>query len=124
MSALLRAYSLSLPGAVEEFPWGERVVKVDKKVFVFMGMADAPEAGVSLSLKLPISREEALETGFGKPTGYGLGKSGWVSLRYEPGDRPGLDQLCRWVEESYRAVAKKKRVGELDAARALSPKAR
>ena len=29
-----------LPGAMEDFPWGERVVKVNKKIFVFMGKKD------------------------------------------------------------------------------------
>jgi len=35
--AALRTFALKFPGAREEFPWGERVVKVGKKVFVFMG---------------------------------------------------------------------------------------
>ena len=39
----LRAFALRLPRAREEFPWGERVIKVGKKVFVFMGMADGGE---------------------------------------------------------------------------------
>ncbi|MBA3709787.1 MAG: hypothetical protein H0W83_13320, partial [Planctomycetes bacterium] len=33
----LRAFALAFPGAYEDFPWGERVVKVAKKVFVFLG---------------------------------------------------------------------------------------
>ena len=113
----MRAFALTLPGATEEFPWGERVVKVDGKVFVFMGMANETQPTVSLSLKLPVSGAAALESGFGKPTGYGLGKSGWVSLAYEGADRPDVRLLCRWVEESYRAVAKKRRTKELEAAR-------
>ncbi len=116
-SATVRAFALALPGATEEFPWGERVFKVDGKVFVFMGMANETQPTVSMSLKLPISGPAALESGFGKPTGYGLGKSGWVSLTYEGADRPDPDLLCRWVEESYRAVAKKRRIKELDAPR-------
>jgi hypothetical protein len=38
--AALRAHALGYPGAREEFPWGDRVVKVAKKVFVFMGTTD------------------------------------------------------------------------------------
>ncbi|MFD6307222.1 MmcQ/YjbR family DNA-binding protein, partial [Streptomyces sp. NPDC060223] len=34
----VREFSLGLPGATEEFPWGESVAKVNKKVFVFLGM--------------------------------------------------------------------------------------
>lgn len=105
-------FALGLPGAYEEFPWGERVVEVHKKVFVFLGMDT--DNHLHLSVKLPVSRADALESGFGTPTGYGLGKSGWVSLKYEAGDRPNLPQVCAWVEESYRAIAPKARVAELD----------
>ena len=42
-AAELRACALSFPGAHEEFPWGERVAKVGKKVFVFLGHAVAPK---------------------------------------------------------------------------------
>jgi hypothetical protein len=33
----LRALALGYPETVEEFPWGERVIKVRRKVFLFMG---------------------------------------------------------------------------------------
>jgi predicted DNA-binding protein (MmcQ/YjbR family) len=33
----LRDFALLLPGAWEDFPWGERVAKVGKRVFVFFG---------------------------------------------------------------------------------------
>ena len=42
---MLRIFALGLPGAYEEFPWGESVVKVNKKVFVFLGMAPAVTLG-------------------------------------------------------------------------------
>jgi len=56
--AALRTFALKFPGAREEFPWGERVVKVGKKVFVFMGAAD--DGGFGLSVKLPESGPMAL----------------------------------------------------------------
>ena len=37
--ALLRDHALSYPETYEEFPWGERAIKVKGKVFVFMGAA-------------------------------------------------------------------------------------
>jgi predicted DNA-binding protein (MmcQ/YjbR family) len=113
----LRDFGMSLPGASEEFPWGERVLKVNKKVFVFMGKDDASEPGFGMSVKLPESGEQVLELPFAEPTGYGLGKSGWVSLHFAASDHPPLDELKRWIEESYRAIAPKKLVGELDARR-------
>ena len=74
----IRAFALALPGAWEDHPWGESVAKVGKKVFAFLGM---PEEGgsLSLSVKLPESAEEALSMPFAEPTGYGLGRAGWVS---------------------------------------------
>ncbi|HVZ75403.1 MAG TPA: MmcQ/YjbR family DNA-binding protein [Polyangia bacterium] len=111
--AKLRAYALSLPGAVEEFPWGDRVVKVNKKVFVFMGTS-ATDGGFGLSAKLPRSASIALTLPFASPTGYGLGKSGWVTARFAAGDKPPLDLLEAWIEESYRAIAPVKLVKQLE----------
>jgi len=104
--AALRAFALGFPGTREEFPWGDRVVKVGKKVFVFMGTTE--DGGFGLSVKLPSSGPMALLLPFATPTGYGLGKSGWVSARFEPSDAPPLDLLCAWIDESYRAIAPKK----------------
>lgn len=36
----MRAFALGLPGAVDEHPWGETVIKVNKKIFVFLGVDD------------------------------------------------------------------------------------
>jgi predicted DNA-binding protein (MmcQ/YjbR family) len=113
VQAVLRAMALGYPGAKEEFPWGERVVKVNKKVFVFLGPDDSEEVG--LSVKLPASKEMALMLPFASPTGYGLGKAGWVSASFGPDDEAPLDMLRDWLDESYRAVAPKKLVAQLDA---------
>ena len=106
----LRAHALSLPGTTEEFPWGERVIKVNKKVFVFLGMAEGGEPGFGFSVKLPESGELALALPYTRPTGYNLGKSGWVSFRFAPADEPDAAPLLAYVEESWRAVAPKKLV--------------
>lgn len=109
-AALLRAFALAYPEAVEEFPWGERVIKVRKKVFLFLGRADG---GLSLSVKLPASSLMALSLPFASPTGYGLGKSGWVTAEFASRTRPPIDLLRRWIDESYRAVAPKKLAASL-----------
>ena len=120
VQAALRELALGLPGATEEFPWGERVVKVDRKVFVFLGR-DEPHGSWGMSVKLPISGPSALDQPFAEPTGYGLGKSGWVTASFEPGERPPLELLRGWVLESYRAIAPKKRLAELDGATPAKP---
>jgi len=110
VEAALREHALSFPEAREDFPWGERVVKVASKVFVFLGRA---EGGLSMSVKLPGSATFALGLPFASPTGYGLGKSGWVTARFEAGERPPVDLLKRWIDESYRAVAPKRLAARL-----------
>ena len=113
----LRAFALSYPGAHEEFPWGERVVKVGRKVFVFMGSGGE---GLSLSVKLPRSATLALSLPFASPTGYGLGRSGWVSARFGPREKAPVGLLKEWIDESYRAVAPKKLLLDLDSKRRKS----
>ncbi len=109
--AALRTHALSYPEAREDFPWGERVVKVRGKVFVFLGR---PEDGLSLSVKLPGSASFALGLTFASPTGYGLGKSGWVTARFARHENPPVELLRHWIDESYRAVAPKRLASALD----------
>ena len=106
---------MRFPGATEDFPWGERVAKVNGKVFVFLGADPVAGSGIGLSVKLPISNEEALELPFTKPTAYGLGKAGWVTASFGPNDSPPLAILKGWIEESYRSIAPKKLLADLDA---------
>lgn len=101
----LREHGLALPETVEEHPWGHSALKVRGKTFVFLNLD--PDR-LSLSTKLPVSREFALMLDFTEPTGYGLGRAGWVSSAFGPGDPIDLDLLKRWIAESYRAVAPKK----------------
>jgi predicted DNA-binding protein (MmcQ/YjbR family) len=109
----LRAHALSYPEAHEEFPWGERVIKVRRKIFVFLGTAGKE---LSLGMKLPASQDLALLLPYVTPTAYGLGKSGWVTVRCAgAGTEPAADLLEAWIDEGYRAVAPKKLVAQIDA---------
>ena len=100
--AALRAHALAKPGATEHFPWGERAIKVAGKVFLFLS---ADTAQLSLSTKLPASHGLAVMLPFAEPTGYGLGRAGWVSASFEPKTPPPLELLCAWIDESYQAIA-------------------
>ncbi|KNB53640.1 MmcQ/YjbR family DNA-binding protein [Streptomyces caatingaensis] len=105
----IRSFALSLPGAVEEFPWGDRpVVKVNKKIFVFLG-----DEGISVKLADDEARGHALAVPGAAPTRYGLGRHGWVSVPLGTGDTP-VELLCDWVEESYRTIAPRGLVAVLD----------
>jgi predicted DNA-binding protein (MmcQ/YjbR family) len=123
MAATLRSFALDLPGAYEEYPWGERVAKVNKKVFVFLGRDD-DDGEIGFSVKLPDSGDSVLNLPFAEPTGYGLGKAGWVSVTLSEKQMPPLDVLRGWIAESYRAVAPKKLIKQLDGGASEAPIAR
>ena len=106
----LRAFALGLPEAAEDFPWGDRVAKVRGKIFVFLG--DATADTWRITIKLDEAHDHALSIDGARPTGYGLGRAGWVTV---PVAGLQLDVLRDWVEESYRLVAPKRLVNELDA---------
>ena len=107
----VRSFALSLPEALEDHPWGEDVAKVRGKIFVFLGTAGAQAPRITV--KLVESHGHALSVEGAEPTGYGLGKSGWVTVPLET-DELDSGLLCDWIEESYRIVAPKRLVSELD----------
>jgi predicted DNA-binding protein (MmcQ/YjbR family) len=109
----LRDYAMTFPETTEDHPWGHRAIKVKGKSFLFLG-GDKDKKELSLSVKLPSSRDVALDLPFAEPTGYGLGKSGWVSARFAKVSDVPLDLLKGWIGESYRAIAPKKLVKELE----------
>jgi predicted DNA-binding protein (MmcQ/YjbR family) len=104
----LRQAALKYPETYEESPWGDRVVKVKGKIFLF---CDVHDGIMYVSLKLPQSRHAALKEKWAAPTAYGLGKSGWVSCKFGPKDEVPEEQLATWMGESYRALAPKKLAG-------------
>lgn len=105
----LRSHALTLPDAHEDHPWGESVVKVRKKIFVFFGTDGSDEPG--LGIKLKSSQPLALAQPGVTPSGYGLGKAGWVSIRISA-DMP-FEMLREWIDESYRTIAPKTLVAQL-----------
>ena len=107
----LRRHALTLPDTHEDTPWeDDRVVKVGRKIFVFLG-PDGASSGITV--KLSESHEEVLGFPGASPAGYGLGRSGWVMLRFGASPPP-REALCRLIEESYRLVAPKRLLKELD----------
>jgi predicted DNA-binding protein (MmcQ/YjbR family) len=115
----LRQFALKFPEATEDHPWEHIAVKVGGKTFVFLS---GPEDAFNVTCKLPSSGRMALALPFASPTGYGLGKSGWVTASFKAGDKVPLDRMAEWIEESYRAVAPKKLIAQLDNPEAAPPK--
>jgi len=110
----IRTFALALPGTQPKSPWpGHDDVAVNDKTFLYLGV-DADR--VSVGVKLRISGVEALRLPHARPMAYGLGKSGWVSIAFDPSTGPPLETIKRWVMESYRAQAPKRLLKELEAA--------
>jgi predicted DNA-binding protein (MmcQ/YjbR family) len=105
----LEAIVARLPEAqrVDIEAWGgEPTFRVRGKNFIFTN-----EAATGLSVKLPLEEATAVVAteASAQPTGYGLGRYGWVSV--EIGARPDADrwrQIEEWVRTSYTMVAPKK----------------
>ena len=120
----VREFALGLPAAAEDFPWDETVIKVRRKpgippwrkegvhgpMFLWMGRRDAETLAVCV--KLTTSYEEAVALADAVPTTIsGLGQWGWLTVPLGAVDLPLLRE---WVEESYRNVAPRRFVAELD----------
>ncbi len=115
----LRDFALSLPGAYEASPWGGSVARVKKGIFVYFGRSDDEKlqaserkkahigepGDYSINLKLPTSGRRLVASGAGRPSDYGMGAKGWVTLTYPRGAALPSDELKALIEESYRAVA-------------------
>ena len=109
---ILRAHGLAYPGAHTKSPWPDHLdLAVNDKTFAYLSLDGQP---LSISCKLPFSHEEALQLPYTSPTGYGLGKWGWVTATFVDHE-PDLEMLKAWLEESYRAQAPKRLVKQLDA---------
>ena len=117
--AEVRAWGLTLPGAHRKSPWPEHDdLAVKDKTFAYLPAKGRP---FSLSCKLPYTGYEALQLSFAKPTGYGLGKAGWVTVRFGKREKAPVALLRSWIDESYRAVAPKKLVAALSASASSKP---
>jgi len=106
--ARLEAIVAKLPEAerVDIEAWGgEPTFRVRGKSFVFSA-ADAS----GISVKLP--KEEAAAVVAtdrrAEPTGYGLGRHGWVSITIGKDSAARWKQVEEWVRTSYTMVAPKK----------------
>src|SRR5262245_17228648 len=102
----LRKFGLAYPGAHLKSPWpGHKDLAVNDKTFAYLSTEGEP---FGISCKLPSSATVALMLPFCSPTAYGLGKSGWVTAKFDDGADLPVDMLKQGIDESYRAQAPKK----------------
>ena len=108
----LETFALTFPEAWIDTPWETKVVKVRTKIFVFLGPPGDDDPVIAV--KVPESHEHALSYPRAYPTRYGLGRAGWVSIPLAGVPAEEFEVLLDFVEESYRTVAPKTLVKQLD----------
>jgi predicted DNA-binding protein (MmcQ/YjbR family) len=122
---IVRKFALHLPAAAEDFPWGEAVIKVERRdvappswrrglvhgpMFLWLGRRDVKSHVVHV--KLTSCYDQAVEmAGAVRTAASGLGQWGWLTVALGSVD---VDLMCDWVEESYRNIAPKNLVAQLD----------
>lgn len=104
--ARLLRYALAKPDATLEHPWGENVAKVRGKVFVFFGLETTSDYVMGVKLTKALLYAKSLP--YVEAMGYGLGKSGWVTVKAPRGAVP-VDMFEEWIDESFANVAPKRR---------------
>lgn len=102
----LLEFCLALPGAWPDQPWeNDTVVKVDAKIFAFVGSADSTSVGV----KCGATRDDADEWLLRYPDDAAvmpyIGRSGWNTLTY--GGAIPDDEILEAVQASYDTVVAK-----------------
>jgi predicted DNA-binding protein (MmcQ/YjbR family) len=102
----------SLPGAYEDRPWGSVHCKVDGKIFVGWGRDD--DGIMSIGIRVDKDQQAALVKSDPRfSIAKYVGKYGGVDMRI--GAKPDWEEVEHFVVGSYRIIASKKRVKELDA---------
>ncbi len=102
--------ALRLPGAFEDRPWGSVHCKVAGKIFVGWGREDG-EMRLGFKTTKPL---QAMLVAADKRFAVAkyVGQHGWVDLRL--GAKPDWAEVEHFIVESYRLIAPRKLVKDLD----------
>lgn len=113
----LLAIVLKLPGAYEDRPWGSVHCKVDGKIFVGWGRTE--DGDMSIGIRVDPAFQPMLVANDKRFTvAKYVGKYGGVDMRLGP--KPDWEEVERFIVDSYRFIAPKKRLKELDGQGAAS----
>ena len=113
-SAEFRKKALSMPGATEGTSCNNAAFKAGSKNFFFLGERDDGRIKTMLKLTEPASLKTAAKEEKARPDNISVGKGGWVSGKFDSGADVPVELMLDWIVESYRALAPKKLVAELD----------
>jgi predicted DNA-binding protein (MmcQ/YjbR family) len=111
----------SLPGAYEDRPWGSVHCKVAGKIFVGWGRHDDGRMGLGFKTDKELQAMLVASDPRFSVAAY-VGKHGWVDMRL--GAAPDWNEVEHFIVESYRMIAPRKLVKELDARGGAKPPAK
>ena len=107
----VRQLAMTYPETEEGTSCNKSAYKARGKAFAFVG--ESPEA-VNIMLKLGDSADAFAKFAKSQPHHYRVGKAGWMTMDFPRGTKFPMDELERWIDESFRLIAIKKLVKVLD----------
>lgn len=114
----LLAIVLKLPGAYEDRLWGSVHCKVDGKIFVGWGRLDDGDMSIGVRVDKALQAMLVANDPRFSIAKY-VGQHGGVDVRLGP--KPNWDEVESLIVGSYRLIAPKRHVKELDAKNGASP---
>jgi predicted DNA-binding protein (MmcQ/YjbR family) len=109
----LLAIVKSLPGAYEDWPWGSIHCKVDGKIFA--GWSRDDQGLMVLGIRTDLEQQAALVKSDRRfSIAKYSGKYGGMDMKL--GAKPDWAEVEQFIVQSYRLIAPKKRLKELDGA--------
>lgn len=108
ISASLRAIALGYPETSEGTSCVNRAFKVRRKNFLFVGEKDGE---VRVMVKLTSAAAKAAADAHPRVE---LGRIGWATARFRPEEPLDEGVLAGWIDESYRAMAPRTVLRQLD----------
>jgi len=116
----IKRAALQYPGAELAVILGDHeVIRVKDKVFLWLGGDE--DGSCNFGVRLVHSQDAAMALPFVEPMGYGMAKWGWIGARFKKGQDVPVKMVLEWLEESYRKIAPKKLVAQLDGGGAAKP---
>jgi hypothetical protein len=109
----LQAHAMTYPEVSESPSCVNRSFKARKKGFLFLGEKDT--GALRLMVKLSSGVESAKAVAEVNPDSWSVKGPGWITGNFTDDEAPPVDVMTGWIDESYRLLAPKTLVAELDA---------